>query len=1126
MPSITNIPSAQVRKTFLDYFGHRSSNLVKHAASQAIGEHTHKIVPSIPLLPPLNDSSLTFVNAGMNAWKSHLLGNRKISGLPSTKIANVQKCVRISDFELVGYDGYHHTFFEMLGSWSFEEAYGRKDACRIAWDFLTGPMALDKEKMYVTYFSGSNEHKGDEETKEIWKSLGIKDSNILGFGCQDNYWEMGAAGPCGPCTEIHYDHKGRGASGVNQGFGDVIELWNIVFMEAERKVDGTLTPLLSQHIDTGMGLERLCAVKNGSISNFNTDLFIPIFDEICRTTGVPEYKGEFKSEVNTKKKRMNTKFSSIDTAYRIVGDHTRMVAACLSDGFLPDTNHRLKEVIRRSLQVIEKNFAPKDQKIQRQELLINLCNVNAEILGEQYPELYENLDRVKLAIEFENEILMEREMTGLKAWHQLEKTNPVLASLIDSIDASQYQDALKVLKSISLVDRKISGETAYKLYDTVGLKEDDIEILARAEQLKFERNDFRQSFASAKASSKLNSALQNSKQNPSVSLKGIRPTEDHYKYIYERKTDSHYVFPMIKAKVLDFFDTHPSTEDVVAATSDDTSSIKKKIKGDRCAIILDKTTFYSEAGGQVGDRGVLIGPNGATFVVEDCQKIEGSNLVLHIGEVKKGFFHPGTEVKVQIDIDHRIGCMQNHTATHLLNYVLHSTLPLTYQHSSRVDSDSLRFDFSAYNRKVNHEMIENIELQVNNLIGQKLNVNRSTINIQDVDTFMSSISDGLPASSPIAEEQVPVPWYHIDKEPKETSTTTQRKQNTEIQSSLPPTQNTTIEESPQIEHKFISIPGQTYPDEITLITVAGGVEPCCGTHVENIGDVQSFVVINCKSAGKGSIKSIKCVSGSEASEARQNGLKLLSEVSEVTDELEAIDELSISKKVAIVNSTTSSVQESEESCKASTPKDISKKIKQIRTSLAKETFLLPYVVRKEVGDIVNELSRHLKTSDKASFKSQMESELEEVMEDCTHLDYIVHFFSIKTSDLKLATFDKMCMDKPVLLILQENDDTISARACVPESFLHKGKGGNAQSWLQSASRTLTENSTLLDQCNTNVVIKQAKSKGSSKGQDQKICANMSRVKLASKDCQQNLEIINKIVQGAVEHASDAWSKLD
>ena len=1107
MPSISNFPSTQVRKIFLDYFSHNLPHINENHALQIIHKHQHKVVPSMSLLPPLNDPSLTFVNAGMNAWKDHFLGKLDISALPSQKIANVQKCVRIKDLDLVGFDGYHHTFFEMLGSWSFNGAYTRSDACHMAWDFLTGPMALEKEKLYVTYFSGSKTHRADDETKEIWKSLGINNSHILGFGSNENFWEMGATGPCGPCAEIHYDHKGRGPSFVNKGFDDIVELWNIVFIEAERNIDGTLTALPSQHVDTGMGVERLCAVKNNTSSNFNTDLFLPLFREMCNQTGAPKYEGTFKVE-RTKNQRDPYNFDCLDTAYRIVGDHTRMIGVCLSDGFLPDTNHRLKYVLRRSLRIIDANFISSGSNLTRQDLLIKLCEVNANILGEQYSELRSNFDRVKMAIEYENEILRQREVSGKKFWQKLKAQSPELATLIDPIDANQFYEATKLLKTAKVEDSgEINGNIAFKLYDSLGLKIEDIEILAKANNLAFTRKDFEESFALAKSKSKTMSALQSSNTKRFSHLKKLAPTEDHYKYIYQRKSSSHYVFPMIKANIIGFLNTNVSIEDVSALSDEKRGGSMNKIQaGDKCGIILDKTTFYSEAGGQVGDSGKLVGPMEATFIVEDCQKLEGTKLVVHIGYVKKGFFRPNTQVKVQIDTDRRIGCMQNHTATHLLNYVLHSMLPFTHQSSSKVNANDLRFDFSAYNADINPKTIAEIESKVNSLIGRKSNIDRNTINVQGIDNFMSAILNGEKCKIP--EEPPSEPWYHMPRENEESNSKSQGLQNTE-------------DEPFAIVPKFISIPGQKYPDEINLITVpGGGVEPCCGTHVRNVADVQGFVVLSCKSAGKGSLKSLKCVSGSKAIEARTSGLDLLEQVGDITNELEEIEQSSRTSKL-VAQGIGETIVEDNVLDEVRNPKDILKRVVKIKNSLNTNlNSSIPYTVKCEVEDILTELTRYIKSTDRASFKDQMETELEEVLEDCTHLKYIIHHFLTKTSnkDVRLSYFDKMCKDKPMFLLRQDHDGVLTARAVISDKNNYTEKAA-ANDWLEAAVEILKKDSSLLHKSSKEIMIKPPR------GKNRDLIVNMSPVRLASSDNETRLVIIQKIMDCAQAFGANAWSDL-
>ena len=1090
MPSLSNFPSSQVRKTFLDYFGLRSAFCAQNVASQVISQHQHKIVPSMSLLPPLNDPSLTFVNAGMNAWKQHFLGISDTS-LPSSMIANAQKCVRISDIDLVGIDSYHHTFFEMLGSWSFNGAYTKEDACRMSWEFLTGPMALEKEKLYITYFNGSDQCECDNETREIWKSIGIQDSHLIGFGSADNFWEMGITGPCGPCTEIHYDHNNRGALGVNKGFSDLIELWNIVFIENERNIDGSLSALPNQHIDTGMGLERLCAIKNKTISNYNTDLFLPIFEEITRSTGAPPYKDTFQVQNEASKQLATRMPNCINTAYRVIGDHTRMISASLSDGFLPDTNHRLKYIIRRTLQTIESSFIPNSDKAKRAEILTNLCQINSDILGEQFPELYKNFDRVKIAIEYENEILSKREKSGKKSYQTLEVQHPELASLIDPNDANQFQDALKLLESTEIDNNKINGDLAYRLYDTVGLKENDIETLAKAKNLHFDRKDFLKSFSNAKSNSKLMSAIHLSKTMKN--LNKIKATEDRYKYIFQRKTETHYAFPMIKAKILNIIDTNDQIDIKCSNISEEKDKSSRKVKGDKCGIILDKTTFYHEAGGQVGDKGILVGPNGATFEVEDCQKLEGTNLVLHIGSVTKGMFNLGLDVQVQIDTTHRIGCMQNHTATHLLNYVLHSTLPMTYQHSSRVDSNELKFDFSAYNVDFNNDMIADIEIKINNLIGKKADVDRRMIKAEDCDHFMATLSNSFDNNC------IETTSSH---EVKNESYRSNSNETEEIKAF----ENLKSEDHTTWEPRFISIPGQTYPNEINLINVCGSVEPCCGTHVQNTGDIQSFVVLNCKSAGKGSIKSLKCVSGHRAMEARTNGLNLLADVAEIAEELELLDE----------QTSTNIKNECTESLKNRSPKDIIKNIKTIKKAISAENSILPHTVKTEVEEILKELSRHLKKSGKATSKEKMMTELEEVLEDSTHLDYIVHFFTLDASNVRLSSFDNMCKDKPMLLMVLDNSGTLTARACVPQKYLSNFNEGDAMSWLLKASEIFTNNASQILN-SKDIQIK------APKGQNAKEKVNMSPLKLVSNDKEKNVKTLENMAKLASKFATDTWS---
>lgn len=246
---------------------------------------------------------------------------------PAPSVANSQKCIRIggkhNDLNIVGADGYHHTFFEMLGNWSFG-GYGKREACELAFNLLTGPYGLNPNRLYVTYFGGDDTMTPDLECREIWKQIGISPDRILPFGKSDNFWEMGSSGPCGPCTEIHYDHisERNRASAVNQGLPDLTELWNLVFIQCNRGHDGSIINLPQTYIDTGMGFERLCAILQEKRSNYDTDLFLPIFEAVQRSANSPPYQGRFDSK--------------IDCDYRILADHARMVTACIADGMFPD----------------------------------------------------------------------------------------------------------------------------------------------------------------------------------------------------------------------------------------------------------------------------------------------------------------------------------------------------------------------------------------------------------------------------------------------------------------------------------------------------------------------------------------------------------------------------------------------------------------------------------------------------------------------------------------------------------------------------------------------------------------------------------------------------------------------
>ncbi|XP_063973914.1 alanine--tRNA ligase, mitochondrial [Diachasmimorpha longicaudata] len=678
--------SKTIRREFLDYFV----------------DMDHKIIPS-SRVAPIFDPSVAFTNAGMNQFKGIFLDELKP---PHSRVVNHQKCVRVggkhNDLKTVGMDSYHHTFFEMLGNWSFGD-YGRKEACAYAWGLLTGPFEIPKERLYVTYFSGDSTLNlpPDLETKETWLSLGIHPSHVLPSGLHDNFWEMSLAGPCGPCTEIHINTSQTLSTSLPVP-SDLKELWNLVFIEYQRFPDSSIQPLKTRHVDTGMGFERLVAVLQGKDSNYDTDLFLPIFDAIKASTSAPPYLGKFGDSDE----------SGLDTGYRILADHARMITICIADGMIPEENHKLRRVVRKAITTGTEVF-------RKEKLLSQICYHVAETLGDVYPDVTKNLKKVQTIVEYEEDLLKELKKSSGKIWGELVKERPELKGISDPHASGLVQGYKELQKGLVEGEQKlktIPRDLGFKLYDTYGLDSELIEELAEVEGVKFDREGFEEKMKEARV--RFRTGLTEER----ISLSGLvdlgKGTDDAGKYQYWEEGEG-YGFKDVSAKILGIL----VNGELIKEKS---LRLTKFLKDKEIGIILDKTTFYAPEGGQFSDKGHLVVKN-LVFNVAEVQKLQ--NFVIHVGSFDPSILSEeanelsiNDDVKLSLDRAHRISMMRHHTATHLLSSALSQVFPAISQRGSIVRHDHLIFQFSAYGKVITSEDIKSIEALINRCIDARVPV--------------------------------------------------------------------------------------------------------------------------------------------------------------------------------------------------------------------------------------------------------------------------------------------------------------------------------------------------------------------------------------------------------------------
>lgn len=622
---------SDIRKTFLDFFERKG----------------HTLVPSAPMVVK-NDPTLLFTNAGMNQFKDWFLGNE-----PATykRVANSQKCLRVSgkhnDLEEVGHDTYHHTMFEMLGNWSFGD-YFKKEAIAWAWELLLEGFKLDPDRLYATVFEGSADEglEPDNESKTYWETV-LPRERILYGNKKDNFWEMGDTGPCGPCSEIHIDLRSDnerkavpGAALVNKDHPLVVELWNLVFIQYNRKSDGSLEPLPQCHVDTGMGLERLCMVVQGKQSTYDTDLFRKLMGAVG-TLSLKTYGTDSKTDI----------------ALRVVADHIRAICFSIADGQLP-SNVKAGYVIRRILRrAVRYGYTFLGF---REPFLCHLVPTLVEEMGEAFPELIRGQRLIYQIIHQEEETFLRTLEKGIQLFEQFARDVP---------------------------HKEFNGKDAFLLYDTYGFPLDLTLLMAKEKGLTVNTEAFEE-------------ALQQQKER---ARRATLVQEDDWVEVYTfhqpvflgyetTQTQSHILrYRKVRSKNKDFWQ-----------------------------IVLDRTPFYAESGGQTGDTGYLEDEQGKRIRITDT--VKENNLVLHLAPVLPE--NPADVFHAVVDKERRKRIAANHTATHLLHHALRSVLGTHIeQKGSHVSEDMLRFDFSHFNRMLPEE-IKEVERRVNAMI--RSNITRET----------------------------------------------------------------------------------------------------------------------------------------------------------------------------------------------------------------------------------------------------------------------------------------------------------------------------------------------------------------------------------------------------------------
>ena len=627
----------KIRQIFFDFFKNKG----------------HSIIESAPITVK-DDPTLMFTNAGMNQFKDIFLGNTKSK---NKRIANTQKCLRVSgkhnDLEEVGIDKYHHTMFEMLGNWSFGD-YFKEDAIKWAWELLTKEYKLDESRLYVTIFGGDKSDKlsRDLESLEIWKQI-VPQSKIIDGSKKDNFWEMGETGPCGPCSEIHIDLRDPKeiqavptSKLINKDHPEVIEIWNLVFIEFNRKIDGSLENLPEKHVDTGMGLERLSMAIDSLTSTYDTNIFRSIIKSLEKISG-KKYGVE----------------KEINIAFRVICDHIRAIVLTISDGAIP-SNNKAGYVIRRILRrAVRYGYST----LQLKEPFLN--ELSQSVIAE-YKDIFKNLSSQS---DFIKEVILEEEKTFL----------------------STLDKGLKKINEYGESSKKVSGELVFELYDTYGFPIDLTELIFREKGINIDKEKFNE----------LLETQRNRSRNVSKAI------SDEWKILKKGKKLTSFIG----------YEEDNSLSQII---------MYRKVSEDENTnfhLVFDKTPFYPESGGQVGDKGVIYDGNEKIRVLDTFKE---NDLVIHLAEKLPSSLDD--KIKIEIDKNRREFISKNHSATHLLHSALRDTLGNHIsQKGSLVNEKILRFDFSHFS-KIDVDSLDKISDIVNDKIFENIKVKiENNVNIED-----------------------------------------------------------------------------------------------------------------------------------------------------------------------------------------------------------------------------------------------------------------------------------------------------------------------------------------------------------------------------------------------------------